>query len=869
MRHIFLALLSVTLLSCGGGESSGSGTPGGPGGTPPAWSGNTLPAAVSTATVAGLADWAMGTLVLAGSIGADVLQETATAGSVDEAVPGPDGGTVQVEGSIENGRGELNFRYTNYRDGEAVLNGRERVEILAQQTVPSRTYNSQVRHSFDGFAVRDLTTGETFALEGSITTSQTPGTADALRLNATIGGDVIISLAGRRARINNLQLLRTYQDSPLVGEGFWQLSGRARVHESTAGYLDLEIESPMPIRDADPLTGPVFGGSALLTGAAGARFWISPLSRDYVALEIDDNADGTPDRSLSYRWDEGFVRPAYNHSGPVAITGPDVLLHGPSNPGPFHLDGRFSEHSGGNFLSQQWSLAFAPPGSTAAISAAQTARAMFQPDQNGTYLFQLRVSDGTSVSHDYLRVLATGFSGLEQSSNTGQLSDLRERRRARAVTEPDLVADPGSTVRVDGRRSFVPDGAPAQSRWGLLERSAAADTVLQQGQGDPFQFVSTGTRLMAGLGSIRANSADEASPGVVMVVPPSNRRMAPTVELPSLTGTGYDNSLVQGVADFNGDGVDDVLLMRPDHDNNVRLLRVLLGGASGALRSFGPELPIPGAFQPTTSPGVAIVELNADGRMDLVAVEPAGISYYLQTGDAEMPFGVRRAASSACGAPGYLHSADIDGDGDRDVVANSGCTTTEQVLFRNDNGTLAAASAIAVAGVATLDLNADGRADFIDVSPFGATSSWLGTASPGTYVPGPAVPAEFAAGANYPMPRRALLVADLDDDGRDDAVAGAAVVHILWQSLNGSLSLQTTGSPGGVSGGQEVVAIRDFDGDGLKDILGVAGWYKQTATRTFAAWQAYARGFAEQVADINGDGLPDLLYQSQVTLQSP
>jgi hypothetical protein len=630
----------------------------------------------------------------------------------------------------------------------------------------------------------------------------------------------------------------------------------------------------LPLREIDPLTGPVYGGSAKVTGAGDTRFWISPLTRDYVALELDANSDGTPDRTLSFRWDNEFQVPASNRTGPLAISGPD-LWESADIPGPLRLEGRFSENSAGVFLSHHWSLALAPPGSTATISAANTSRATFRPDQNGMYLFRLDVSDGTKTSIDYVTVRAFGFAGVEQLAVSGNnFAFSSNRRTARVVLEPDIVMVDGSVIALDGRRSYTPDGTPVQnSHWNVVASSVGGHTTILNVNQDPVQVTGAGN-LLAGFTTMREFSGNLPSAGNLAIVAPTNRRMAPTVELPSLVaGSGSDGSVARATGDFNADGIEDVVLQRADFDANVRRLRVVLGTADGHLRQFGAELSVPNAQSSIDLPHAAVADINGDQRPDLLVAARGEVGYFLQSGVAGAPFGNYQAAASGCnGNSSMLQVADADGDGDVDVFARDFCAARGITLFRNNGGSLAAGVAVDLSGTTqqmdkfvVIDLNGDSKADIIARSLVGNATSWLAAPASGSYVPGQPVPAQFLFSSDFTL--HGPVVTDLDGNGRPDAFIAGSTVQILWQAADGTLgheSLGMSGSPGAGS----IHAVRDFDGDGLLDLLCGNGWYRQASGRLFA-WQYYARGGAQQVGDVNGDSLVDLIDGPYITLQSP
>jgi hypothetical protein len=850
-------LLAAMLAGCGGSSDSNPVEP-------PVYGGNTSPATISAATVPGLADISIDALLLVAGLGGEVLEETSTDGNVDVTLDGPVSGTVNVKGSIRNGRGTLTFTYRSFTDIDLVVNGQEAIEILAQQTGPQGVYNTQLRRTFNGLSVNNGGAGA-YTLGGSLAITQSPIGPSSLVMNSVITGEITLasSAPARQARINGITLTRTWRASTFVGESEVAIEGSARVYDSVAGYLDLQVQSPLLLQEMAAATGPAHGGSVMLTGASGARFWISPLTRELVALELDANADGTPDRTLSYRWADEFSRPATNRTGPVAISGPDRELRGTGNPGAVVLEGRFSENSSNTFLSQQWSLVLGPPGSNVTLTGADTSRATFTPDLNGTYLFRLLSSDGTTSSFDYLTVTVSYAPGTQ--------ANFENRRGAVIVMEPDLVVAPGTSVRLDGSRSFTPDGFTLQnSSWRWLDLGTSADPTVMQG--DSATITATDATRLAAFWTTRQFSSGLVTVASQRLLPPTNRRMAPTVQLPGLIPDQEDTSQVIGVADFNGDGSDDFVMVRTDPTVPglaPLLLRVVLGASDGRLRQFGGELTMPGSYTGLLAARIAIGDINGDSRPDIVAPGNPGIGYFLQTGNASTPFGSYQQVTAPC-STSALQLVDADADADLDVLAWSDCSASRVLLLSNTGGAFSSGAPATFDGTSpnlqafvTLDMNADGRPDMLAVGALNDTTAWLSTATPGAYVAGPAIPPELG---NMIPPQTTPLVADVDGNGLHDLIVDARAVQVIYQTTPGRFRRSIFQE---LPIGDSPIALRDFDGDNRKDVLATSGWYRQTPTGEFP-WQPYSRGTAVLTGDFNGDGRPDLIeHRSMITLQAP
>ena len=108
-----------------------------------------------------------------------------------------------------------------------------------------------------------------------------------------------------------------------------------------------------------------------------------------------------------------------------------------------------------------------------------------------------------------------------------------------------------------------------------------------------------------------------------------------------------------------------------------------------------------------------------------------------------------------------------------------------------------------------------------------------------------------------------ILLEDLDGDGKPDILPCHMDKQPGWWLRNQGggferleLGPMSTGSGCGVG---------DVDGDGLTDILGVYGWYRQVNAAQsrweyHADWDLFEAGIAMAIFDVNGDGLTDVIH---------
>jgi hypothetical protein len=262
------------------------------------------------------------------------------------------------------------------------------------------------------------------------------------------------------------------------------------------------------------------------------------------------------------------------------------------------------------------------------------------------------------------------------------------------------------------------------------------------------------------------------------------------------------------VADFNGDGAPDIAASAYWRKSVL----VFINAGDG---SFS-ELHEIGFFSPILS--LTAGDFDGDGKSDIVA---QGVS----EGSGEGTFHVllNRGGGTFARAPvsapiPYVRemlTADIDRDGNLDVVGGSAIIDSFNfvVWYGNGDGTSSRAATYPLprggSDVAIGDLNEDGRLDLIS-----AYDSWV-------YV-SLALPAGgFAAPTEHPASIRMgaafvydITAADVNLDGHVDVVTNDA--DILYGTGTGSLTFDHRGA---LEGLYQDPKVADFNGDGLPDLL--------------------------------------------------
>jgi hypothetical protein len=229
-------------------------------------------------------------------------------------------------------------------------------------------------------------------------------------------------------------------------------------------------------------------------------------------------------------------------------------------------------------------------------------------------------------------------------------------------------------------------------------------------------------------------------------------------------------------------------------------------------------------------------------------------------------FGAQQVIATNFGQPSGLIAADLDRDGDTDLVASSLAFGPFSGIkwFENDGLGHYVTHSVTTAParfVRAADLDGDGDSDLI-ATPTGSTGNLLWYENNGAQ----SFTSRTIGSANG---QAAPTVADMEGDGDLDIVV-ASNTNLSWYENkgNGQFALSNVGALGGTSFAS---AIADVDGDGDLDVFagpsaGNAGpqttqlwWFENNGKQTFTARSIATTTTAERIqslvaADVDGDG---------------
>lgn len=373
--------------------------------------------------------------------------------------------------------------------------------------------------------------------------------------------------------------------------------------------------------------------------------------------------------------------------------------------------------------------------------------------------------------------------------------------------------------------------------------------------------------------------------------------------IPASEAESYLQRLTLG--DIDGDG--NVDLLTPDSQSSS--IALFLGNGDG---SFGSRLSTPTSTAPTA---LVSGDINGDGQLDLVSVNgasnggggygsdaingTASLSILIGNGDGSFTTATELQANRT---PETIQLADLNGDGQLDILTGNGFDSTLSVWVGNGDGSFQNSTSYEIQRSAerlTLaDVNQDGSLDVLinsgnydlfssqpafrpdrDITlilgngdgTFAATVATDDPNPPG----GPTAFATFAAvQATSPITisgieAESLHLVDMDQDGILDLVNTNSIRNVasIYRG-NGDGTFVMDGFS--VGSNPQSLALADVNGDGIADSISGNGTGADSQVTvqlgngdgTFAMAANYAVGRLPQdiqIADVNGDGVVDIL----------
>ncbi len=515
----------------------------------------------------------------------------------------------------------------------------------------------------------------------------------------------------------------------------------------------------------------------------------------------------------------------------------------------------------------------------AAIPGITAARSLAITDVDGDGVEDLVVAAG--VQNGLLVALNNGFGEFTVATVT---SDLQEPAFVRAADlNGDGLVDLVVASPADGRIDLFPGLGDGSFATAVTISSTAAGVDLldladvdNDGDLDLLAMMPT-TQTLAwfandGDGTFgTANTISAALPQLL------------TAAFHDLNGDGITDVLVSYGSDdlvwFAGQGGGSFSAVNPiaiinalrgawaadlDDDGDLDLItghqsagRIYLNDGSGTFGQYDPGFPISGENAITQ-------DIDGDGRIDLCFRRQPfqDVSYRLNQG--ALVFGPQVVVPPFHRAF-RLESLDLEGDGDLDLIMTQGPSAPVICFEQVGPGTFQPGQEMSMGGTAisnfTLqDLDQDGALDLLFLAGSTVTRDlyWKrnegGTFGPETLLQ------EIYLPDNY-----LITLADVDGDGDLDHVVSSP--NVGWRRNDGGTFSAHIPVDASITLGPVIMA--DLNGDGLPDMVAanrsstVARWYRNTGNATFVAQPNLPinLSFASELhaADLDGDGDMDLV----------
>jgi hypothetical protein len=194
------------------------------------------------------------------------------------------------------------------------------------------------------------------------------------------------------------------------------------------------------------------GSTALLSSysAANPVFTADTEGKYILSLVVSDKFSSSSADKVEINIIENQHPLANAGSDMEVITGSIVTLNGTKSSDPEK-----------DQLFYSWSFVSTPVGSSLILSDSTLSKPAFQPDKEGEYVFQLRVSDGINKS-DFDEIKITAINNLPPVALAGA----------------DQTTTEHLTISLDGGESYDPEGKPVYYQWSFISKPAGSNALL-------------------------------------------------------------------------------------------------------------------------------------------------------------------------------------------------------------------------------------------------------------------------------------------------------------------------------------------------------------------------------------------------------
>ncbi len=320
-------------------------------------------------------------------------------------------------------------------------------------------------------------------------------------------------------------------------------------------------------------------------------------------------------------------------------------------------------------------------------------------------------------------------------------------------------------------------------------------------------------------------------------------------------------------SDVNGDGAIDIIIARGSNNDIFWIQNDGSGNFSASIHLI--------TYSLDHIRSVKSADIDGDGDIDVVSASSGDNTISWFSNDGNGNFTMKPVISTSALGAESVAIADLDGDGDLDVLSASSGDNTIAWYKNNGTGSFVtmppiSTSAMSATDVASEDMDADGDMDVMSASSSDNRIVWYQNDGAGNFTVQPDV-TDQALGAVY------VGAADVDDDGSLDILSVSPLDHkIAWYPNVGAGSFPKQINVSGLADGAFSVASADLDNDGKLDvILGsftdsqvYVYWYKNHGISLFSSYPITTYNEASTIyetevsaADLDNDGYVDIVLR--------
>ncbi len=726
--------------------------------------------------------------------------------------------------------------------GKVIFRGTGRFETVAENTEAFVTYE---KFELVDFSV--VSDDQDYVLNGELV--KVDSLTDSIDLSLVVND----KLQDKHFRLLNCRYEKDTDE--FTQDSITSVSGE--FSDSDIGTFTIDTDSPLVdlryLRDAD--TWGAWAGQLSIQGE-NETGGLALMSGAFAAVLMDGDLDGELEKSLLVRMD--------SLSSGQPDTADDVGLGPVSNPGrelrawvdfPVTLHGLFS-HSSGQYLTHRWEVVTLPAGSLVEFDTLNVTTLNFTPDEVGDYVFKLVVDDGVSRSESHVKVRAEPDREFQ--------SIARPVRTEVGALEINSPIELGQAIEIDG--------SSAMSWWGFGQESWYVN-ALHDSFDDNAELFDAGEQKR----NLVINN-----PGIYEVVTQDSAGSYSTINVPFGT-LFYDMKVTKGqlideyassfvVEDYDGDGSDELIIMGKtttvNSEFNIDVYDI------DEFANFWLRERVPAVMPDGLSSGAGklqSIDLNADGRLDVVITFSNGLLAFYQDGEGSLASGVHFDLSiDGCSSNSSIYGPiDMNGDGRVDLVARSFCENGSLVYWpQNENGefnlgSYSVSSVVdgSIYSIELGDLNGDEYTDVIFGMVKDSNYSFNIAVNLGdnTFETRSTIPTQ----SNVAM--RSGAIADINNDGINDVVRfDINRLYIYLQTSEGDFyESENLLFDRFVNEGKTFV--RDFDQDGYVDILQGGSRLRLAVQQPDGSFDAalLAGGSHYGVSDLNDDGYDDIIVNSE------